>query len=240
MTLRNAKRAVAKLLTSKPVGTAVGIALRDRIPFRGERIDTAFAAVTPDVKSMLFFRLYETGEVHFIHRFLGANLDVIELGGSIGAVSKHILTTIGTRRLVIVEANPDLLPVLRANVEGRAEVLHRAIAYGSDTVSFHVSASSLGGSVGPGAGRQVDVPTTSLADIRRAAGFDTYALVCDIEGAEHALVAQEADELRRCQRLIIELHDSGPHTIAGLARALETTHGFRRLACRGPVYAFTR
>ncbi len=238
------KLALARVLTSSPVGTAIGLAFRDRIPFRGERIDTSFASVTPEVKAMLFWRLYETGEVQFIHRYLGSSLDVVELGGSIGAVSRHILRTLGTGpdapRLVIVEANPDLLEVLTKNVGGRANILHRAVAYGAPSVSFNISASSLGGSVGADSGRLVTVPTTTLSEIRATASLGDYALVCDIEGAEHAMVANETAELQRCRRLVIELHDFEGASAESLAKSIESTHGFRRLASRGPVYAFTR
>jgi FkbM family methyltransferase len=244
MSLRDMKLALARVLTSTPVGTAIGLAFGERIPFRGEWVDTSFASVTPEVKGMLFWRLYETGEVQFIQRYLGASLDVVELGGSIGAVSRHILRTLGSgsdrRRLVIVEANPDLLDVLTANVGGRATILHRALAYGASSVSFNISASSLGGALGEGTGRRVTVPATTLAEVRAEAGFGDYALVCDIEGAEHAMFSNEAEELQRCKRLIIELHDFEGATAESLARSLESDHGFRKLASRGPVYAFTR
>lgn len=244
MSLRDLKLALARVLTSTPVGTAIGLAFGERIPFRGEWVDTSFAAVTPEVKGMLFWRLYETGEVQFIHRYLGSSLDVVELGGSIGAVSRHILRELGAspdaRRLVIVEANPDLLDVLAKNAGTQATILHRAIAYGTPSVSFNISSSSLGGSVGGDSGRLVTVPTTTLAEILATAGLGDYALVCDIEGAEHALFANEAEALRRCKRIIIELHDFEGATAASLARSLEKDHGFRKLASRGPVYAFTR
>ena len=243
MKLYDVKLWLANKLTDPRVGWMLGAAFRDQIPFRGLSIDTSSPQVSARVKAMLFWRLYETGEVMFIHRFLDSSLDVIELGGSIGAISRHVLSRIGPRRLLTVEANPDLIEAIKNNVGQRASIAHAALAYDKATVAFGVSASSLGGALttmGTPNERIVEVAAKTLRQLREEAGFEEYALVCDIEGAEHELFERETDELRSCKRIIIELHDTPSRTIHGLAEEIQRGHGFRLLGQRGPVYAFSR
>ena len=54
----------------------------------------------------------------------------------------------------------------------------------------------------------VQVPTASLGGLIEKYGFETINLLCDIEGAEVAMVENEAEVLRsRVKNLIMETHE---------------------------------
>jgi len=75
---------------------------------------------------------------------------VIELGGSIGVISCLIRRHIDEdRKLIVVEADPRLVPALQANLDANGcsadvTVLGGAISYGgTDKVEFAVGATSV-------------------------------------------------------------------------------------------------
>ena len=178
---------------------------------------------------------YEREERAAVRQYLDPALPVIELGGFIGVVSCAI-----NRRLdqpaqhVVVEANPDNLPVLegnRARNHARFTILNRAIAYDVDTVLFHRA--GLAGRVVPSATADtVEVATTTVQHIAADAGFERFALVADIEGNEVDLVQHEIDLLAtRVPLIIMELHPAftgRDRTDAITARLLDA--GFKSVA----------
>jgi hypothetical protein len=69
----------------------------------------------------------------------------------------------------------------------------------------------VGGGVGVDVSRGLEevitVPTTTLKEIADAAGLDEFSLICDIEGAEAALVGREIETLHaRVPFLLVEVH----------------------------------
>jgi FkbM family methyltransferase len=241
---------LANRLHDPRVGKLAGLVFQDRIPFYGARVDTSEAAVADQIKAMLLWRMYESGEVRFVRKYLRPDLDVIELGSSIGAMATQILSIIDRdRRLVCVEANPALLASIRKNVDTRATVIHAAVAYEQkDTVELALGESSLGSAVKAdrAAGRSVTVPAKTLRQIHHSAGLGRFALVCDIEGAEHDLFALDPVVLGQCEQIVIELHDVSSSsdgrlkTVERLASSIRTDHGFRQLARYGPVCVYQR
>ena len=178
-------------------------------------------------KSLFLFNRYEIEERRAIARVLDPELPVVEFGGSIGVVA-----CITNRRLrhpgqhVVVEANGDLIPLLEQNRRrnrARFTVLHKAVAYGTPDVLFHVD-EFLSGRVQGGSGRAVRVPTVSLREILDGFGFARCTLICDIEGEEIQLVGREKDVLHdRVATLIIEMHPavSGAEAVGETLRELE-------------------
>lgn len=190
-----------------------------KIPNRGCRIDTNTPAINAWVRTLILWDLHETAELRMIERYLPADLDVIELGGSIGVVASQIARRMAPdRRLVSVEANPELIELLRRNIETngprvRATSVHGAIAYDvspTDQVGFRFGSSSLGARR-PQPGKQPAqcwVPVVRLADLLAREEIDRFALVTDIEGAEVDIFLHEQDSLKRCQLMISELHET--------------------------------
>jgi FkbM family methyltransferase len=176
---------------------------------------------------------YELPERRAVSQYLRRDLPVIELGGSIGVVAcvTNKLLKDQTAHLV-VEANPLAIPHLERNKRlnrCKFEIMNRAVAYGSDTVTFRPSSDMCGNSVTtPGDENPVTVPAARLGDLLRQRGFSRFNLVCDIEGMEHDLVANEADVLRSADTIIMETHARliGAHRNSSMMTRLQEL-GFR-------------
>lgn len=246
------KRILARIACSRPVGRLIGAWYRNVIPTRGLRIDTEHPAITPEMKAAIYWGLYESAEQRFIRRYLRTDLDVIELGASIGLLS-CVMAQNGdpSRRVICVEANPQLQETLRRNLwlnvpERDVTVVAKAISYSGTRARFVSGGDNTVGQVDPsavrGEGGGVLVPTTTLSELLVAEGVDACALVCDIEGMEADLIAHDAAGLARCRQIVIELHDrgDGAATIEQLCSALQNAHGFTLRHRYGPVCVFDR
>jgi FkbM family methyltransferase len=160
--------------------------------------------------------VYEAPERRMVAKWLPRDLPVVELGGSYGIVSHHIRKHISDeQKLVILEANPQLLPICRGNVDlaGQTEktrVLGAALAYGDDpTIRFAVSDgvhdSHIASTVDTGL--VVDVPAVTLSSLLDREGIiGSYSLVCDIEGSEFDLLLHDKAALARCACMVLEFH----------------------------------
>ena len=208
---------VARKLMSRPVGTAIAGIYRNRIPFDGMHIWTDEGSIHPSTKAALFWGLYEKSERRMIHAHLPRDVPVIELGASIGGITNVIRRRVDDDKIVIsIEANPCLLPLIEKsladNEQGRLiKILHGAISYGpGDTVPFAIDPISTNSKVAEDAGADnvQHVPRLTLARIIREQGLDRYSIVCDIEGAEHEVVAQDFAAFCNAGTVIIELHDT--------------------------------
>ncbi len=247
MSLRSrAKVQLARQLCRPFVGRLVGSLAKDLIPSRGTIIDTSSPYVLPEVKARLFWRLYESSEIRFIQRYLPANLDVIELGSSLGAVSAQIARRLAPgRRLICVEANPGLRGLASRNVhlnvpQAVVNALEAAIAYGTETVRFEIGRTSTDSRVGSAG---VEVPAIRLGQVLEHTGIGEYALVSDIEGAEAGIIVNDAAALGRCRFIVAELHATvNDGTVLSvdelLARLLSL--GFILVARHGPVIVARR
>jgi FkbM family methyltransferase len=163
-------------------------------------------------KSTLYFGIYETAEIELASRYLDPDRPTVELGGSIGVVA--CVTNKMLKRPanhIVVEANPVLLPLLEENRrrnDCKFAIEAVAIGYGTDTIEFTVQDHFLFGRLQSSGGSPVQVPTASLGGLIDKHGFETINLLCDIEGAEVALVENEAEVLRsRVKNLIMETHE---------------------------------
>ncbi len=235
---RRAKVRMGRLLSNPVLGAVISSASRNRIRNRGVVIDTSSAAFTAVVKARLAFGIYESAEIRFIRKYLSGCPRVLELGASLGVTAAHILDVAAPgAEVVCVEANPGLLATLQATTAaaaGRTGAKVKTI-YGavppdphvrSPTVVLTLGRSHLGsraGSAGAGdPGRQLHVPAVDLAEVVQ--GWTDYALVCDIEGAEAALILAAQPVLTGASRLVIELHETAyggaAVTVADLREAL--------------------
>lgn len=182
----------------------------------------------PHVRAALRDDRYERDEREMIKAWLPPDLPAIELGGSYGIVSFTIRRCLlPGQRLVVVEANPQIVPVCRGNVEqaGAVEataVVHAALAYGGATVRFrvndnvHISQLVFDGQTGPDI---VDVPSANIASLRSDHGISgPFSLICDIEGAELLMLRNDAQALADCRMIIMETH---PTQYAGMGGSLD-------------------
>jgi len=247
---------IGDVLCHPIIGDAIAGVFRGRVPSLrfGTRLETHASCVTGKVAALIFWGMYESAEIRFVRRYLAPELDVIELGGSIGAVTSEIARRQAPgHQLISVEANPELIPLLRRNVDANApghpvRILHRALDYagGGAPTRFARGVTNMDGATGGGAdaGAVVEVPSCTLSGLLDEHGIREFALVSDVEGAEAGLIRHDAAALARCRQIVIELHEvdgeHGRESPDSLRDALVERHGFRLVDQRGPVCAFER
>lgn len=181
---------------------------------------------------------YERDEAALILKHLPPDLPVVELGGSLGVVSRLIASRLsrGTPHLV-VEANADLVPVCRANAGEGTELVYAALAYDAPTVRFRVGADIHAGALDGGAGDGAlrEVPAVTMATLLERLGRpQAFALVADIEGAELALFEREPEALAACRLAIVEIHPKA------FARSGRSEAEFLSLAAQAGLVAIDR
>ena len=202
--------------------------------------------VSDTSRASLFWGFHEAQEIRFVHSHLPANSDVVELGASLGVVSAHIARKLESgRRLICVEANPQLAASLRQTVLHNApgaevEVIQAAIDYsGNDAVPFSITSDVLTSHIAEDGAQAVHVPAITLAEVLNRHHIGRLSLVCDIEGAEAQLLAQDSAALKGCETMIIELHATREASVNELKSRLAGL-GFITRAERGPVLVLTK
>jgi FkbM family methyltransferase len=207
------KRIVGLFICNPVVGNLIGFLYRDRIPFRGVMIDVSLANVQPKNKCSLRFNMYESAEARFVEKYLYSQIDTVDLGASLGAISSKIASILEPGvSLTCVEGNPQLIPCLKRNLDINATHLRTfltsaAIAYGTDSVQFVVMDDNLCSSANnKSTFLSVDVPAVELNQLLAQNQIGTYQLVCDIEGAELGIVQNDSLALLNCVQIIMELH----------------------------------
>jgi FkbM family methyltransferase len=237
-------------LTHRLAGKLIGKVFNHRIPLDGLVIDTRSEWISESTNASLFWNLYERRERKAIRRYLARDLDVVELGSSIGVVTCQIRKQIAPAcKLISVEANPRLIDTIHTNLainqcSEKTLVINRAVAYGEEKIHFHVP--KVNQSASYVSSRQhantVEVTTISLSEIISSNQLGEFALVCDIEGAEASILQYDRQALERCRQIIIELHDTwlGDEQlkVAQLVQMLELSYSL--VYQRGDVCVFRR
>ena len=223
------------------------LAIRDRIhlewqllPFRKVKavtLDGCTFDVTRlpkfSIKVALLTKAYEDFERRAVLQYARPELPVIELGACIGVVACITNKLLhNPREHVVVEANPNVLSHLNDNRAANGcqfEVLNAAISYGQKSVTFTPSMDFWGSSLEQDDDREpVTVETIRLGDIIARRGFESFTLICDIEGHEYGLVCHEADVLAKADTIILETHAR----MIGEPKTLELLNSLKQLGFR--------
>lgn len=244
------KKILASFLKSESIGGFIRYIHSNRIPFYGKHIYTDTAEISNAIISALYFRMYESAEIRLIKRYLRDDIAVVELGSSIGGVSS-IISSKTKQKIYNIEANPFLIPTLSRNLNANQnqsgyKLIEAAIGYNSDesVAHFQRSTLSIGGRVLEKASdTSLAVPITTLSQIIKENGIDSYVLVSDIEGMETQLFTEEPESLDNCQQIIIELHKAyykgKNYNINDNMRLIQSI-GFKIIAKYGHVYCFDK
>jgi FkbM family methyltransferase len=252
MDLTRIKALLGSAITHRSIGTLISGAYGGQIPFRGRLIETRNPYVSARVAAALRWGLYEKAELNFVRDYLRPELDVIELGASLGVVTLEIASKQAPgKTLVSVEANPHLIRMIQQNVENNSsrrdvQIVNAAVDYsGRQEVDFTVSNNNLVSRLEASpTNDRVTVTGTTLECLLRRYPIGEYALVADIEGAEAGLILSDAAALARCRQIVIELHKTSwknvEYTIEMLADKIQTLHGFTQIASHGAVYVFDK
>lgn len=147
------------------------------------------ALATPEIAAKLADGSYEATEAQAALRCVRPGFRVLELGAGIGYVTTLCARASAPADVLSVEANPDLIPVIEANLarNGCAGVslFHGAVtghAEEGETAAFHVAAGYTASRLGARAGQQVEVPLIGFHDLLRA--HRPHVVLMDVEGAE--------------------------------------------------------
>jgi FkbM family methyltransferase len=245
-----AKRWITSALTSGIACGAIRALAGRRVRFHG--VDIALSDAVPlKTYGLLYWGLYESAEYRFVRDFISYSLPVIEIGAGIGAISSTIARIlVPGQRLICVEANPALTPLLRQNLALHAqhlttEIIQAAIDSRDGKAPFTADADNLTSSLSRQPQRNdLEVPTFSLGSIASNHGLESgYQLVADIEGAESSFILDGGESLHHCHRMVIELHDTqvlGRQVSADMLADTVRSHGFTTRARYGNVFAFER
>ena len=199
------------LVTASPLAAALGSVIRC-FPF--DRLGPLTLPETTPAETVtgIACGAYEYSERYLIRRWLPSQFDVVELGASIGIVSREILNKLEPRtKLVAVEAMPLLAEIAEKNIGKRQPVqqwsmIQAAIAYGCKDVSFETGASHIAGKIAAKGSGSLHLQTKALASILSEFGLVEYSLVMDIEGAEYEVLRHDSESLATCRCIIAELH----------------------------------
>lgn len=251
------KRVVASCLCNGITGSLVRRLYSKQLPAQGCSILVGDSSqVSNRTCSTIRFGLYESAERRFIKRYLCPDLPVIELGAGIGVVSSVIGQKLNHGvELISLEANPRLADLLAKNVQRNAphvahSIVQAVVDYGNEDgrSGFVIDPNHLCSSVLADNhntdGAIVDVECATLSSLRNARSLNKYQLVCDIEGGEAGILEREAETLRHCQLMIIELHDCTYRdqslSAEAMSRQLVADHDFELLDKYGNVYVYAR
>lgn len=198
------------------------------------------------MKLALLDGTYEAPERAAVRKYLHPEWGVVELGACIGVVSCVTNKLLNNPKAhVVVEINPLAIPHLEANRKRNAcsfKIVSRALAYDAREVSFRPHLDLWANFVGQGGNRpMVTVPATRLSEIVREEGLERFALICDIEGQEFALVQHEPETVGKAQIIIMELHPHmvGAENVQRMLNELERL-GFRQIERQADVVVMER
>jgi len=179
----------------------------------------------------LYAERYERGEARCLLLRLAPDDVVLEVGAGIGFLSALCARRVGSARVTAVEANPALLPRIRATWAANRvapTLVHGVLAREAGQAGLHVARefveSSLLARGAADAHDVVRVPQLAVNELM--ARVAPTCLVVDIEGGESELLP--AIDWRGVRKLVLELH---PHVIGETRTreliALLAQHGFR-------------
>ena len=178
----------------------------------GLRLEVPDSHLNDRIRAKLASGGYEGHEARAALMRLRAGQRVLELGSGIGYIACLCARVAGAENVTTVEANPLMLPVIRANLErngvGAATLLHGAIGgmTGSDApLAFDAARSFWAARIaeeGACPDTLAEVPQLGLGDLM--ARTRPHVVIMDIEGAEEHLF--EAPWPGHVRHVMMELH----------------------------------
>lgn len=185
--------------------------MQDHFTLRGVNIPNDPRIITPQVRRSIVAERYEKDEVTGLPKFIDPEDRVVELGAGIGFISSFLVTQLGVRRAMCIEANPTLCDFIgtvhQANGIKDVKVLN-AVALSDTqplgTANFYIREPFWSSSLDPEPEfvREVEVPKYHLSGLLR--DFDANVLIVDIEGGEKVLF--DGADLVGVHKVYLEVH----------------------------------
>lgn len=181
--------------------------------------------ITPKIERPMRNNRYEGGECKTLRGILQPGDRVLELGAGVGLCSAVAGGSPGVEKVIAVEANPDLIPLIsethRLNDIENVEVLNGVVANDNRlTQDFYIRPDFWASSMEPDSRaylRKEKLPSYSIHAL--IAELNPTVIVCDIEGGELGLF--DAADLSNVRQMVLELHPKVYGT-EGLARIMGT------------------
>jgi FkbM family methyltransferase len=155
---------------------------------------------------------YEADEAEAVQKRVRSGHRVLELGAGIGYIASLAARLCGAENLVTVEANPAMLPVIRANLDrngfAEATLIHGAVTgldASGEPALFEQKPSFWAGKLADENAKSdavVGVPMLSLPEL--LAAYRPHVVIMDIEGAEAHLFERKWP--RHFKSVMMELH----------------------------------
>ena len=175
----------------------------------GCRFEIPIHMTDRNYRSAFVFGEYEAGERKLIRQFLRTDDRVIELGGCIGVLSCLVNSRLEARtHHLVVEANPELIPLLRRHRELNQacfEIAECAVSRDPEVTFAVHRLMTQSGIFAQGDTRHIRVRGRSLADLHDSYGPFNVLLI-DIEGSELEILKSSSNLLLEYRLVIIELH----------------------------------
>ncbi len=219
--MKAAKKLLYNLLCNKLTGWFILFIFKDNIPdirWKGYVYNLRKANMRQSTIASIFWGFYESTEIRFVEKYFKGNMDVLELGGSCGVVTSHLVSKLDkNKRLISVEANSDLQIIFKENTQRHNNnsveiiLINKAIHYEDDTVTFYISSNTTESSALnkiDTKSNTVQIPAVTVGNIIDIYRLNEYILVCDIEGTEIQVFLNEKSSLKFCKAIIIEFHDT--------------------------------
>ena len=200
------------------------------------------------VKNALESGRYERPELKALLMVVKPADIILEIGGGLGLIACSAAKIVGSDSVTTVEANPDLIPILKRNLEvnnvAGVQVIFGAATIESDlkTADYFIGPNFTAASLrdgGRNGAKKIQVPLVNFTSLLEQ--YCPSTIICDAEGGEKELFATT---LPRCvNTIIMEIHRSvlRPRGIAELFDGL-IGQGFSYApkGSRGAVVCFER
>jgi FkbM family methyltransferase len=195
--------------TSKP-SPAPHVVYDEVIVSSGVKVPFVPAIISPKIERPLRNNRYEARECTAVRRMLRPGDRVLELGAGVGLLSTVAGLVPGIESVTAVEANPDLIPLIRETHrlnQASAVTLLNAVASaepGPD-VDFYLRPNFWASSMEPDSrpyDKVVKLPRVSVSKLIK--DIRPTVIICDIEGGELGLF--DTADLESVRAIVIELH----------------------------------
>jgi len=154
---------------------------------------------------------YEKQERRYLKQFLPKNATVLELGACLGVVScitNRLLDH--PERHVVVEANPNLVPIIEENKSRNQCGFHieHCIVSKNPVNEFFIGKNILTSSNRRHSTEKISVAGKTVADLEGKYGLKFDLLMMDIEGGELDFLRENREKLKELKLIFMEVH---PH-----------------------------
>ncbi len=152
---------------------------------------------------------YEKQERRYLKQYLPKDACVLELGGCLGVVScitNRLLEH--PKRHVVVEANPNLIPVIETNRlrNNCSFQIEHCIVSKTPSIEFFIGKNILTSSNRRQSLEKISVSGKTLADLERKYDLKFNVLMMDIEGGELDFLRENGEKLTELDVIFMEVH----------------------------------